>query len=237
MATEAAATAAGGVAAVDRALAVLRAVAGGDRPLALAEIAAATGLYKSTILRLACSLEAGGLLLRAPDGRFRLGPAIPELAARFQQGTASAEILLPAMRALAEQSGESVAFYVPAGAARMCLHRVESRQALRYSVQVGSILPMDLGSGGRVLSAFLGAPGALHEAIRQQGFHHSDGERDPQVAGVSAPVFGPGGELVGALTIAGPRQRMTPARVAAVLGALRESAASVTHALGGRVRA
>lgn len=222
----------GGVAAVDRAIAILRAVGAAEGPATLAALAAATGFHKSTILRLAASLEAGGMLLREPDGRFRLGPALLDLGTRFQDGAASADLLMPAMRALALLSGESVAFYVPAGPARVCLYRVESPQALRYTVHVGAALPLDRGSGGRVLAAHLGAGDALHATVRARGFYHADGERDPQVAGVSVPVLRAGGAIVGALTIAGPRQRLTPARVAEILPALREAGATLSHSLG-----
>jgi DNA-binding IclR family transcriptional regulator len=137
------------------------------------------------------------------------------------------------MRGLAEASGESVAFHVPSGSDRVCLYRIESTQALRYAVQVGSVLPMGAGSGGRVLAAHLGGTDAVHADIRARGYHHSDGERDPQVAGVSVPVFRAGGQIAGALTIAGPRQRLTPARVAAILPRLKAAGAAVTGALGG----
>jgi DNA-binding IclR family transcriptional regulator len=225
-----------GVAAVDRALKLLEAIAAADGPTGLVPLAAATGFHKSTILRLALSLQAAGLIQRAVDGRFSLGPAILRLGTRFQQGAAPAEVLLPVMRTLAEASGESVAFYVPAGLARVCLYRVESQQALRYSVQVGSILPLDQGSGGRVLAAYQGKDGPLHAAVRAKGHYHSDGERDPDVAGISVPVFREDNEIVGALTIAGPRQRLTPARVAHLLGTLQTAAETVSHAFGAALR-
>jgi DNA-binding IclR family transcriptional regulator len=138
-----------GVAAVDRAITVLQAVARAEDACSLAGLATATGFYKSTILRLAASLEAGGLLRREADGRFRLGAGAAELGARFQRSAGPEEVLLPLMRELAEESGESVAFYVPAGRQRLCVYRVESRQALRYSIREGDVLPLELGSGGR----------------------------------------------------------------------------------------
>jgi DNA-binding IclR family transcriptional regulator len=223
----------GGVAAVDRAIVVLQAVARADGACSLADLAAATGLYKSTILRLAASLESGGLLGRGQDGRFRLGAASVELGARFQRSVGPEEIMLPLMRGLAEESGESVAFYVPAGRQRLCLYRVESRQALRYSVREGDVLPLDIGSGGRMLAAHLGAEGPLYDRIRACGYYHSDGERDPDVAGLSAPVFRAGGEIAGALTVAGPRQRLTPARASVLLAPLAHRAAAMTAALCG----
>ena len=65
----------GGVAAVDRALSILAAFEDGNRQLELAELARRTGLYKSTLLRLAVSLERGGMLRRGADGAFQIGRA------------------------------------------------------------------------------------------------------------------------------------------------------------------
>ena len=70
-----------GVAAVERALAILDAFTDQDSELTLAELAKRTKMYKSTILRLARSLESCGYLMRAEDGTFRLGSRL--LAARF----------------------------------------------------------------------------------------------------------------------------------------------------------
>jgi DNA-binding IclR family transcriptional regulator len=221
-------------ASVDRAMQVLLAISAAERPVTLAALAAATGLYKSTILRLAASLTGAGLVMRQADGRFLLGPATLSLAVRFQKQAASATILLPIMQDLAEQSGESVAFYLPAGQARMCLYRIESTQALRYSVEVGTVLPLDRGSGGRVLLAHLGGEDDVSRAIRLAGHYHSDGDRDPNVAGLSVPVFGRRGEVVGALTVAGPRQRLTPARIADLLPRLRVAGDDATRVLGGQ---
>ena len=58
----------GGVAAVERALAILDAFTEQDRSLTLAQVATRTGFYKSTILRLAASLEKKGYLIRLADG-------------------------------------------------------------------------------------------------------------------------------------------------------------------------
>ncbi|TIQ68401.1 MAG: IclR family transcriptional regulator, partial [Mesorhizobium sp.] len=74
-----------GVAALDRAIVILDAFATADRSLSLAEIAARTGLYKSTILRLANSLLRGQLLERLDDGRYRVGPATFRLGALYQR--------------------------------------------------------------------------------------------------------------------------------------------------------
>jgi DNA-binding IclR family transcriptional regulator len=70
----------GGVDAVDRAMSILAAFAAGKERLTLAQLATETGFYKSTILRLARSLEHGGYLHRDQEGVFSLGAQPMRLA-------------------------------------------------------------------------------------------------------------------------------------------------------------
>lgn len=221
-----------GVAALDRAIAILMAFTPEDRALSLAELAARTGLYKSTILRLAASLLRGGMLERLPDGQYRVGPALFALGSIYQRSVATADVLLPIMRELSEQTGESVAFYVRSGDVRTCLYRVESRHAIRHIVREGDVLPLEAGSGGRVLAAFSGAEGPVYDAIRRDHVHLSLGERDPETSGLSAPVFAPGRRLVGALTVAGPRSRLDGAALRRMERPLLDAAARATRAFG-----
>lgn len=221
-----------GVAALDRAIAILDAFTPADRSLGLAEIATRTGLYKSTILRLANSLMRGQLLERLDDGRYRIGPATFRLGAIYQRSVVAMDVLLPIMRDLSERSWESVAFYVRSGDVRTCLYRVESKHPIRYTIREGDVLPLLAGSGGRVLAAFSGEPGEPYETIREDYHHLSVGDRDPETAGVSAPVFGPGRTLLGALTLAGPRTRVDAAFLRRMTAPLLEAAARATRAFG-----
>jgi DNA-binding IclR family transcriptional regulator len=221
-----------GVAALDRAIAILDAFAAADRSLSLAEIAARTGLYKSTILRLASSLLRGQLLERLDDGRYRVGPAAFRLGALYQRSVVAADILLPVMRDLADRSWESVAFYVRSGDVRTCLYRVESKHPIRYTIREGDVLPLLSGSGGRVLAAFSGQDGEPYQSIRETYHYMSIGDRDPDTAGVSAPVFGPGRVLLGALTLAGPSTRVDAAFLQRMTRPLLEAAARATRAFG-----
>lgn len=227
-----------GVAAVDRALAVLQAFTAETPVMALAELAACTGLYKSTILRLATSLLSGGFLERLADGRYRIGAAPFRLGEIFRQGTTPDTVILPIMHELSKESGESVVFYVPAGKAmRTCLYRVESlRHAVRYHVREGDMLPMDTGTPGRVLSAFLGQKGEPFETIRHIGLYAASGERDPNIAGIAAPVFGTGAQLIGALALVGPSSRFGAVFMQQMTGRVQAMAARATQALGGTVR-
>jgi len=227
-----------GVAALDRAFSVLEAFRqGDDSGLSLAELSARTGLYKSTILRLAHSLIEHRFLQRLDDGRYQIGPAPLQLAAYYQRSLRLKDILLPVMRELAEASTESVSFYKQEEAVRVCLVRIDSRHAIREHVREGDVLPLDRGSGGRVLQAFSGMPGQPYDSIRKSYTYASIGERDPETAGISAPVFGAGGNLVGVITLAGPRSRVDQAFLARMRAPLLRAAAGATAGLGGEAGA
>jgi DNA-binding IclR family transcriptional regulator len=226
-----------GVAVIDRACAILFAFRPDDGALTLAELASRTGLYKSTLLRLAGALIQHGLLLRLDDGRYQLGPATFALGALYQRSLNLGDILLPLMRELVETSGESVSFYVRDNAVRVCLHRVDSKHVVRHHVREGDVLPLETGSGGRALLAFGGEPGEGFDETRRNFYCMSIGERDSETAGVSMPVFGVRDTLRGVLTLAGPSSRIDRAFVEANLDALFDCAARATDALGGDSRA
>jgi hypothetical protein len=102
---------------------------------------------------------------------------------------------MPVLRELVARTRESAAFHVRQGNERVCLHRVDSPQVVRDHIRVGDVLPLNRGSGGRVLMAFAGARGAVYERIRQDGVVVMNGDRVPELTGVSAPVFGADGTL------------------------------------------
>lgn len=139
-----------GVAALDRAFSILFAFRPGDYALTLAELAARTGLYKSTILRLAGSLIQHRMLFRLEDGRYQIGAAPLMLGALYQRSMRLGDVVLPHMRALAEATGEAVSLYIRERDVRVCLHRVDSNHSIRDHVREGDVLPLERGSGGRV---------------------------------------------------------------------------------------
>ena len=197
----------GGAAAVDRALSVLSAFRSGDTALSVTELAERTRLYKSTVLRLLASLAHGGLVRKTSEGLWALGPELSRLAAIYTASFSLEDVVLPVMRALVAQTGESVALHIRQGEQRLCLYRVDSPQLLRDHVQAGDVLPLDRGAGGRVLMAFGGAKGKLYDKIRRDGYIHASSDRVPGLVGVSAPVWRGDGQLVGALTLTVPEGR------------------------------
>jgi DNA-binding IclR family transcriptional regulator len=219
------------VEAVDRALALLAAFADGTPRLSLTELARRTGLWPSTLLRLAASLTRGGILVRGTDGLFRLGPATLRLGLLYRAGFDLAEPLRPVLAQLAERTAETAAFFVREGDARLCLFRHESDRPVRHAMREGDLLPLDRGAGGHVLRAFTDPPTRQLAAVRAAGLALSLGERDPEAAAMAAPVFGAGG-FVGGLSVSGPIGRFGVARRPPLEAALREAAAALSRALG-----
>jgi len=217
----------GGAAAVDRAISLLSAFQPGDRALTLAALAERTRLYKSTVLRLLASLEHGGLVQRFEDGRYGLGAEVARLHGIYASSFSLEHVVLPVLHALVADTGESAAYHVPQGEARLCLYRVDSPQPIRDHIRAGDLLPAGRGSGGRVLAAFSGLEAAnederiLNERIRAQGYYAASGDRLPGVAGISAPVFRGNGVLSGAVTLTMPANRYTDAHIPSVLSAAR----------------
>ena len=133
------------VEAVERALAILDAFRA-DRPaMTLSEIAAATGFYKSTILRLAGSLERLGYLIREENGVFRLGPAPWRLGSIYRAGFNLGDAIRPQLRRLVEATGETASFYVREGQTRVCLFRHNSPHSARHHLDEGTELPLTAG--------------------------------------------------------------------------------------------
>ena len=222
-----------GVAAVDRALDILAAFRPTDKALTLAELAQRTRFYKSTILRISQSLLRHNYLQRLDDGSYRIGPAPLMLGALYQRSLRMGDILMPLMHELADQTGESVSIYSRNGEVRVCIHRVDSKHAVRDHVREGDVLPLDRGSGGRILLAFGGAKGEPYETIRKEYCYASVGERDSETAGVSVPFFGSGQVILGSLTLAGPRSRIDETFIANARALLLRASARATIALGG----
>ena len=223
----------GGVAAVDRALEILAAFEPTDKSLTLAELTQRTRFYKSTILRLSQSLIRHRYLQRLDDGSYRIGPAPLMLGALYQRSLRLGDILLPLMHEVADQTGESVSIYSRSGDVRVCIHRVDSKHAVRDHVREGDVLPLERGSGGRILLTFGGAKGEPYETIRREYVYASVGERDTDTAGLSVPFFGSGQVLLGALTLAGPRSRIDGTFIANARVLLLRIASRATHAFGG----
>lgn len=195
-----------GVGVVDKAVQILRAVAAA--PVDLSGLHEATGLPRATAHRIAGALEAHGVLRRDAAGRYDLGGALAALGRVALERFPLAEISRPILHDLRTTTGESVQLFVREGsprpgapAGRRCVVSLQSPHGLRWIVPEGSLLPLDVGSAGRLLS---GEPTAT-------GWIQSVAEREPGVASVSAAVRDRLGEVIAAVSISGPVERLSRA--------------------------
>jgi DNA-binding IclR family transcriptional regulator len=203
---------------LDKSVAILAALAD-EGPLSLAGLVSATGLSRPTAHRLAAALEAHRLVGRDEAGRYRLGLRLLGWAGAVRAELGLVESARPVLEALRDETGESAQLFVRDGDTRLCVAASERPAGLRDTVPVGAVLPIDRGSGGKVLLAF-GSEGttaagrfpavdlAELETIRRRGWAASVAEREDGVCSVSAPVLDSGGQVHAALGISGPINRL-----------------------------
>lgn len=228
----------GGVAAVDRALAILDVFTETDRSLALAELARRTGFYKSTLLRLTTSLVKARHLRRLKNGEFALGPALLRLGEFYQASFDIELVVLPSLHRLTRDTGESAAYYVRDGQDRVCLFRVAStaHRVLHY-VTPGTRFPIDTGASGRILRAFGSVtPGDTLSEVRADLVAVSVQDRRAETAAVAAPVFDARSKdtAAGSLSLAGPVNRFTTEAIDVMKMVILEEAQHLTEELGGQ---
>ncbi len=225
-----------GVAAVDRALSIVAALEVSDMPRNLSELSRATGLYKSTILRLLESLLDAGYVIRVDEAKYALGPALMQLGMSYERTNPLKHCIFPIFERLVAADAESPSFHVRQTAAeRLCLFRMNSNHSTLDRVREGDRLPIGRGAAGKVLIAF-GSPeqsGDEFDRIRESGLAVSLGERDKLCAGMAAPVFAGRNRLVGALSLSGPRERFAPDDVARMAPLLISAAGELSGGLGG----
>jgi IclR family transcriptional regulator, acetate operon repressor len=218
---------AGATGAVDRALAVLCAFSRETPVLGVTELSERLGLTKSTVHRLLQALLARGLVAQDPDRReYMLGYRVLALALAVPGEASLRQICRPHMQWLRMATEETIGLYVVAGDVRICLDEIESPQILRMSAGVGRCFPLHAGSASKALLADGPAAGALwHRAtsalpveaslrlkddiamLHERGYAYSTGETVAGSASIAAPVRGPDGALLAALSVAGPASR------------------------------
>lgn len=194
------------VAAVERTLSILDAFLQKDGPLKLKDIEDRTGLFRSVILRYMLTLESMQYVHRRTDGRYQLGSRLYQLGKSYEKGFELSSYVLPVLTSMVELTGESASFYVREGETRLCLYRQDSPHHLRVSQNTGRVVPLNQTSTDQVLREFAGGQGYPMD-MPESIVRHSSGILDEWTASISAPVLGQNAELVGALTISGPKVR------------------------------
>ncbi|WP_172291923.1 IclR family transcriptional regulator [Pseudoruegeria sp. HB172150] len=229
--------------------------------IGLGEFVRLSGRDKATVHRHLVELHENGFLEQNPESRaYRLGPAILRLSGVREATYPVRSVLRPVVTRMAEAVGELVHASVLQGE---LLSPAFHSDPLGHGTQVhfdeGEMLPLHATSSGLAVLAFapdgfreavLRAPlpaitaqtvtdaGALRgllDEVRHTGIARLDRAFDQEVASQGAPVFGPAGEVVGAISIAIPAVRSTTEKMDAALPALRQGIVEATRALGGNL--
>ncbi|MDW8007098.1 MAG: IclR family transcriptional regulator [Thermomicrobium sp.] len=216
---------------IGRLLQLLLTVAESSDLLPVADIAARAGLPLSTTYRYLERLRQEGLVMMIGPGRYGLGPRVLQLQAGFEQGIGLDDRVRRRLRALAEETGETVALVVAVGARAVCVDSIESPQGLRYSFRRGSQLSLVRGASAKALLPLL--PDVLVEqaarlagfTVEQQarlreeiqrtlatGFVESEGEVDAGVWAIGTPLWKSGLRLPAALSVIAPAIRIDERR-------------------------
>jgi DNA-binding IclR family transcriptional regulator len=237
----------GGVRSIQRALDILSLLTE-ERPLiAVRDIVAATGLAKTTVIRIVQTLEQSGLLWATSSG-YMAGPGLWRWAHLARRSWELPPETQRMMRELAARQRETVNVYVVRDIVRVCIAQQESPQPLRHVVHVGDELPLWGGASSKVLLRNA-SPELLERIARSspygpgrarqlqewadtaaaQGYAVSHGERDEGLSAVAVPIVGRSGTVVAALSLSGPTVRFTEDRVAAFVKDLQAAAAQINE--------
>jgi len=245
---------AGRVQSVDRAAALLRAVAdAAPEGAPVAVLATATGLNRATAWRLLATLEDNGLLERDSASRYVLGPGIARLA-----GAAPVDGIVrrvhPILERLCAETGETADLAVVRSTGLTYVDEVAPATVMTAN-WLGRHVPLHATSSGKTWLAWLPAAeldSMLTEArsrftdttitdaealrdelatIRSRGYGTCAGEFEAQLFGVSAPVLD-GPRPIAVVSIWGPRNRLTPDRFSTLGAQAIAAATEIAKALG-----
>ena len=209
----------------DRALQVLQQFHAPADALSVTEIADRLGVHRSTASRLVSTLRSRGFLERTDGDLVRLGPEVARLGTLA--GRELAAIAQPLMERLAERTGETVTLGVVAAGETLTVAQAGGRHVVSSGNWVGLRTPVHCTADGKVLLAFGAAmsprgalerrtehtivdSAALERELREaraRGYAIAEGELEPGLVGVAAPVRRDGA-CVAALCISGPQYRL-----------------------------
>lgn len=240
------------VAAVQRAVAVLDALAGGPSALGTNEIARRTGINPSTVSRLLATLADAGLVDHvAESGRYRLGLRLLELGNAVLVRLDLREIARPHLVALVEETGESATLSAPGEHEAVTVDFEQSPAAVGYVARLGrpsvahatAVGKVYLACGGVLPNGPLNAytPATITDRaalarelarVDERGFAEALGEREDDLNAIAAPIKGARGELAAILGVQGPSARFGRREMTHAIGPLLEHAGAISAELG-----
>lgn len=232
--------------------------------LSLHEITEKSKMPKSTVYRLLTTLEKGGMLYKTKksthDSTYSLGLKLLELGELVSNRLEIRVTALPFMQNLAEDINEAVHLVIASQGKATYIEKVDSTRALRLNTRVGKTSPLFIGSGPKMLLAFLQEEERekiltdpnIHtlakkkpinvshlreelKEIRQNEYAYSEGEQDDDTVGVSFPIFNFQKEVIASLAISGPTSRFQGERLNFIKEKSKETANQISKQLGYRL--
>ncbi|MQY13281.1 Glycerol operon regulatory protein [Streptomyces sp. RB5] len=245
---------------LERAAAVLRLLAGGERRLGLSDIASALGLAKGTAHGILRTLQLEGFVEQdAASGRYQLGAELLRLGGSYLDVHELRARALPWTDDLARSSGEAVYLGVLHQHGVLIVHHVFRPDDSRQVLEIGAMQPLHSSAVGKVLAAFdpvargelaaaprealtpftvtsLGELDKEFDVIRARGWASDVEETWEGVAGIAAPVHDRRRIPVGAVGITGAVERVCVSGEprAELVAAVRDCARAVARDLGAR---
>ena len=232
-----------------------------SRDLSLSEIHKKTDMSKSKVFRLLSSLVYCGFLKRTEhtdrDVRYQLGVKLLQLGNIVSERFEVQRIALPFMKKLCDEINEIVHLAVLDGMNAVYIEKVEGKQEIRLYTKVGRVLPLHIGSGPKLLFAFMTTEEQEEtlkntelkaltkntitdkvqllkelESIRSKGYSMSFGEQNLDTIGISYPIKDYSGRVIAALTVSGPSNRLESKRRTFIGNALEKTALTISNELG-----
>ncbi len=243
---------------VDRVMKVLDAFERDGQELRLTDLSLRLGMPKPQVLRIVSTLQTGGYIERDPlTKRYRLGLRLFQLGMIVRQQMSLRRLAQPVLNHLAEQTHETVALFKAEPTGAICLDVIESPKGLRIFAQAGRTMPWNAGAAGKAILAYLPEPereailtGATFErftpftvtqpaqlrqvlrGIRELGYAVSADDLDPDAIGISAPVLDASHRVAGAISIGGPKSRISNDELPSIIEQVCRGAAEVSRGLG-----
>jgi len=242
---------------IDRATAILKALASGPRRLGVSELADRLGLARPTVHGLLQTLQSHGFVEQdRHSDKYQLGPGLLQLGYSYLDLNEMRARSIAQADHLASRTAAAVRVGVMHGSSVVVVHHVFRPDATFGVLEVGLQLPLHASALGKAVLAFSGSQvvdDLLAEPLlkltkqtltaaelrNELGVIRDSGistERDEAVLGessVAAPIFDHGGQAVGAIGVVDSTDRIFPRGLARGLGAaVSEAARGVSRELG-----
>lgn len=215
-----------GTQALDRAALLVATVVHADEPLSFADLLEECELPKSTTSRLLSALERTGLVERDDSGAYVAGRLFWLYASRHDPWEEMSRLARPTLEAVNEETRETVHLAVARGDRVVHVDQVDSQYLLGTRDWTDVDVPAHATALGKVLLAHgTLAPAADAEPltdrtvvgddlrrdlgiVRERGWSTSLDELEVGLAAVAVPVLGAYGDVVAAIGVSGPTQRL-----------------------------